>query len=171
MDSADAWHSSEPHRTQQVEAVFQILFVDVDHIGLKCFPFARYMARSTPIEPGRKRARRVIVGVTIIGPHNAGKASAFIREFVHAGMIWNPHENFMAAVGQPPPEIVEEDFSSTPGAGATADQKYLHNLVRLPFIAVDGSILVVAAPCAMLCNIIEPLYPVIFRQMFCISRL
>jgi hypothetical protein len=84
----------------------------VDDIWLKRLPLSCDTAGNTPIEAGRERATRVIVSIAVISTIDLRKSSASFSELVHSRMIWYPHQDFMAAVGQPLTEIVKEDLAS-----------------------------------------------------------
>ena len=56
-------------------------------------------------------------------------------------MVWNPHQDFVATIGQPPTEIVEENFSPATRARAAADQKnsHIYFIKRLSYVAAKLS--------------------------------
>src|SRR5262245_11706011 len=99
MDGTNARNPAVPHGTQQIEAVLQILLVDVNYIRSKRLPLARNTAGDIPIKTGGERAQWIIIGIFVIGTDYAGKLHATRSEFVHPRVSWNPHEHFVAAVG------------------------------------------------------------------------
>src|ERR1700730_8894384 len=113
MYRANARCCAAAHRPQQIEPVFQILLVDVDYIRPKRSPLPSYSARYCPIDAGRERASPVIVRVAIICPDNMGEWRTLISEFIHAPIVWNPHQYFVITIGQSFAQIGKEDFAPT----------------------------------------------------------
>src|SRR5712671_3539157 len=108
MYSANARYCAAPHCPQQIEPVFQILLVDVDYVRPKRSPLPGHTVRNSPIEAGRERAGPVIVRVAIICPDNMGDWRTLVSEFVHAPIIWNPHQHFVVTIGQSFAQIGKE---------------------------------------------------------------
>src|SRR5262245_29785654 len=116
-----------PRGAQEIQAVFQILFVDVHDIGLERLPLSCNACRHSEVEARGQRARRIVVCVSVIGAYDGGKTSTSLRKLVHPGVTWNPHGNVVPAVGHHFAEVIQKNLASAPGPGAAADQKHPHD--------------------------------------------
>lgn len=60
--------------SQQIEAIFQILFIYVNDVRLQRFPLAGNFLGSSPVGSGRKRPPLVVIRVAIIGSNYFAEA-------------------------------------------------------------------------------------------------
>src|SRR4051794_14834231 len=97
MDGADRGAAADPRRTQQVEAVLQVLLVDVNDIRLQIGPLARNMVRRARVEYGGKRPGSMIVRVAELRPDHLGEFGTLGSKLVHPRMRRYPRHHRVPA--------------------------------------------------------------------------
>src|SRR5579872_956542 len=112
MDCTDAWYGAHARRAQQVETIFQVLFINVNDIWAEICPVTRNPSRDPAIKGGGKRTRRMVIRVCVASANDLTKTCAPRSQLVHTRMIRNPHHNLMAANAEFTAKIINKNLAA-----------------------------------------------------------
>jgi hypothetical protein len=126
MDGTNTRRPRAIRGMQQIESILEILFVNMNYVGLQLPPLMRYAPGNCPIETSRERSQSVIVSIAIIGTEDAPKSSTLLGELIHSRVFWYPSYDLVSTIRQLLAKVIKKDFASPTRTRATTDQKYSH---------------------------------------------
>ena len=131
VDGGEAVDASEASGVEQVEAVFEVLFVEMDDVGVQSGPFGCDAAGDAAAEEVVEGADAVVVGVCVGRTDDASDGGEERFELVHAFVRGHPKGDFVAALAQGLAEVKLVKFAAATGAGTAADEECFHLVILL----------------------------------------